>query len=198
LFSLVPEHLYATLFIFVDTAIAALIALIYAHLWTPRNVTKDALNVVAAYYLNPLVVLTCVSHSITAINNLCLIACLFLALRQKHLLALFFLASATYLSLYPIILLPPILLILSRSTPFGAFSGIIIFAGWLIALFGLTFMQMTGSLPVEMLWSSVDGLNLQDAALAVVGNTGRFLHSLPVQNGWRLYQTFLNSIYGFM
>jgi len=70
--------------------------------------------VVSFYLLNPYTILSCVSMSTVILNNFCVIASLFFIMRKYLVFACFFNALASYLTLYPFILMAPIVIIYQR------------------------------------------------------------------------------------
>ncbi|KAI8987491.1 GPI transamidase subunit PIG-U [Mycotypha africana] len=104
-------------------------------------------NTVAAMYLfNPLTLLSCASKSTQIFSNLAVAMALLSALKYKtgqqiteknsinvySSLSMFWIAFASYLSVYPIMLLPALLLIMETSKP------VLHFSGWTVCLFLLS------------------------------------------------------------
>ena len=76
--------------------------------WRSRLVT-------ALYYLNPITIMTCASLSTSTLLNLCIIMSLSYGSSGSPFAAFFSLAIAVYWDLYPLLLLPAILLLLQLS-----------------------------------------------------------------------------------
>uniref|UniRef100_UPI00358FF5AD phosphatidylinositol glycan anchor biosynthesis class U protein isoform X2 n=1 Tax=Myxine glutinosa TaxID=7769 RepID=UPI00358FF5AD len=85
-----------------------------AILLRPKSLHWLPLHVAAAYLLNPLTIATCVARSTCALHNL-LLALLMLATQNNSIiLSAVFLALASYESLYPVVLLLPVILQLAQ------------------------------------------------------------------------------------
>ncbi|GAM23439.1 hypothetical protein SAMD00019534_066140, partial [Acytostelium subglobosum LB1] len=83
----------------------------------PKLAQSNFPNVVAAIYLfNPFTLFTSVGMSTIVFNNLSIIASLYFALSGNMFLSLFSVASAVYISIYPIMLIFPVSYILKRTT----------------------------------------------------------------------------------
>ncbi|MCJ1285960.1 hypothetical protein MMC26_005302 [Xylographa opegraphella] len=79
---------------------------------SPRKDTKwDSIAVAAAYLLNPLTIATCVGRPTSVFTNCAILFAIMKAIDREHLNAMLALALASYLSLYPALLLPPLLLL---------------------------------------------------------------------------------------
>ncbi|MCJ1391018.1 hypothetical protein MMC18_003879 [Xylographa bjoerkii] len=79
---------------------------------SPRKDVKwDSLAVAAAYLFNPLTIATCVGRPTSVFTNCAILFAVIKAIDQEFLNAMLALALASYLSLYPALLLPPLLLL---------------------------------------------------------------------------------------
>ncbi|ESN92106.1 hypothetical protein HELRODRAFT_187585 [Helobdella robusta] len=79
-----------------------------------ETVRTNRLYTVAAYMLNPICIASCVARSTGILNNLAIVLSFHSALRRNRLWMCISIAGATYLSLYPIVLLIPLTIYLSR------------------------------------------------------------------------------------
>ncbi|KAI8088292.1 GPI transamidase subunit PIG-U [Thamnidium elegans] len=101
-----------------------------------RDITPILPSTVAALYLfNPLTILSCVSRSTLLFTNLSIVLALLSALKGKSKPAMFWIALASYLSFYPIMLLPALLLVLGDKKNVYSVGS---FAGWISVLFGFS------------------------------------------------------------
>eukprot|EP01112_Ceratiomyxa_fruticulosa_P011800 TRINITY_DN3235_c0_g1_i1.p1 TRINITY_DN3235_c0_g1~~TRINITY_DN3235_c0_g1_i1.p1 ORF type:complete len:429 (-),score=71.33 TRINITY_DN3235_c0_g1_i1:101-1387(-) len=118
-------------------------------------------NLIATLYLfNPFTIFSCIGMSTTNINNTSIIVALFYAHKGNIPLTSFFIALASYLTIYPIVLVPPLIVLLhkynqktpspprsrSHSTPpnttdkptyttiFSTTTCFLLFLGWLLWL----------------------------------------------------------------
>ncbi|KAI7892047.1 GPI transamidase-like protein component PIG-U [Mucor mucedo] len=92
-------------------------------------------TVAALYLLNPLTILSCVSKSTLLFTNLSIILSLLSALKGKTKPTLFWIALASYLSFYPVMLTPALLLVLDNQKIVYSVG---LFVGCLSILFGLS------------------------------------------------------------
>ncbi|OXB39768.1 phosphatidylinositol glycan, class U [Cryptococcus neoformans] len=79
-----------------------------------KGYTRDAL-IAAVYLLNPYSLLTCIARSTTTLDNAVLLGALSAAATGKTTFSLILLAVAVHTSFYPIILLPPIVILLGKT-----------------------------------------------------------------------------------
>ncbi|CAO3659775.1 unnamed protein product [Umbelopsis vinacea] len=77
----------------------------------------DPWTVAALYLFNPLTILSCVSKSTLIFTNLSIVLALSLALKDDKLYTMFWVAVASYLSCYPAMLMPPLVLVMYNWTP---------------------------------------------------------------------------------
>ncbi|XP_071444560.1 phosphatidylinositol glycan anchor biosynthesis class U protein [Hetaerina americana] len=80
-----------------------------------KDLREAPLHVAAAYLLNPYALLSCASLTTTVFSNLCLASSLLSMVSGRRILSGFFLAFATYQSLYPVVLLVPSCMYAARS-----------------------------------------------------------------------------------
>ncbi|KAI8097809.1 GPI transamidase subunit PIG-U [Gilbertella persicaria] len=105
--------------------------------------TKDTVpispdTVAALYLLNPLSILSCTAKSTLIFTNLSIVMALLSSLKQKSKPTMFWIALASYLSLYPVMLVPAFLILLQSPRPVS------FFCASLAALLGLSWI-LTGS-----------------------------------------------------
>lgn len=80
----------------------------------------DATTIAAAYLLNPFTIVACLGRSTTAFTNAAIVQAISSAVQGRAVHTTLALALAAYLSMYPVLLLPPLLLLCwDRSTPSG-------------------------------------------------------------------------------
>jgi GPI-anchor transamidase subunit U len=82
---------------------------------SPRFKPLDGTIIAAAYLFNPLTILSCLGRSPTLLSNAAIIQAVLAAQSSNGPRAMISLAFGAYLSMYPALLLPPILLLLLRS-----------------------------------------------------------------------------------
>jgi phosphatidylinositol glycan class U len=70
---------------------------------------------VPSYLWNPYTFMQCITMSTTSIHNLCVVVALYSALRRNRVWMTWACACATYLTLYPVVLLIPLHLLLKRN-----------------------------------------------------------------------------------
>ncbi|MCJ1412205.1 hypothetical protein MMC19_006298 [Ptychographa xylographoides] len=79
---------------------------------SPRKHVKwDSLTIGAAYLFNPLTIATCVGRPTSVFTNCAILLATAKAIEGKYFNSMLALALASYLSLYPALLLPPLLLL---------------------------------------------------------------------------------------
>lgn len=168
LFSLLPDAAFTTaaigaLYTLMDLlntnaleAIADSGEAVASRLFTsPRN--KDRLHntvVSAAYLLNPFTVAACLGRSTSIFTNTAIIHSVSAALEGNVFRAMFALGIASYLSMYPALLLPPIALLcwdrsiksdkLAKSGSAVSITSITVFFSTIIVMLGLSYI-ITGS-----------------------------------------------------
>ncbi|GAA5800984.1 hypothetical protein HPULCUR_006424 [Helicostylum pulchrum] len=98
-------------------------------------------TVAALYLFNPLTILSCVSRSTLLFTNLSIVLALLSGLKGRSKPAMFWIALASYLSFYPTMLLPALLLVLDDKKNVYSVGS---FAGWISILFGFSRL-FTGS-----------------------------------------------------
>jgi phosphatidylinositol glycan class U len=116
------------------------------------NVTfqKNLPHVIAALYLfNPVMIMSNVSLSTVIFNNAALAATVYFAMQGYLLYSTLFVAIATYLTVYPVILFVPISLMIAksekRSVLFTGLKVIIMIAFWTALLLFLSYSMMGDS-----------------------------------------------------
>ncbi|CAG8590994.1 993_t:CDS:2 [Paraglomus brasilianum] len=98
--------------------------------------------VAGCYLLNPLTIATCLSKSTVVFTNFAVVASVYYAMKGNRSYAMFGIAMATYLSLYPITMVALIILLLNQNMPGKSIAVhcIILFIGWLSGLIGLSYL----------------------------------------------------------
>ena len=113
---------------------------------SPRFQKLDGSIIAAAYLFNPFTILSCLGRSTSVFTNTAIIQAVLNAQSGNAIRAMFGLAIGTYLSMYPALLLPPILLMIyngkSQFTPIS--TSIISYAGALGALLATTAVLTSG------------------------------------------------------
>ncbi|KAI8099917.1 GPI transamidase subunit PIG-U [Halteromyces radiatus] len=92
-------------------------------------------TVAALYLFNPLTILSCVSKSTILFTNLSVIMALSWALIGRYDFSMMWIALASYLSVYPAMLVPPLILLLPRRNMTMAITS---FVGTLLVLLGIS------------------------------------------------------------
>ncbi|KAG0744103.1 hypothetical protein G6F57_009606 [Rhizopus arrhizus] len=127
--------LYTTLDLTIAYALSA-ITFIKQQQPTPKLKIEETYispNTVAALYLfNPFSILSCASQSTLLFTNLSIVMATLSALKGNVKPSMFWAALAAYLSFYPAMLLPALLLLLSNQKAMAIGS----FMGWIAVLFG--------------------------------------------------------------
>ena len=118
---------------------------------SPRFKPINGTVIAAAFLFNPFTILSCLGRSTSLFTNLAVVQALLSATTGNTPQAMIALAFGGYLTMYPALLLPPVLLILNRSGPTGntatqtTLVGLGWFAAGLGALLGSTVL-ITGDL----------------------------------------------------
>ncbi|MCJ1357877.1 MAG: hypothetical protein MMC33_007873 [Icmadophila ericetorum] len=76
-----------------------------------KNGKQDSIAVAAAFLFNPLTIATCLGRPTSVFTNCAILVAVAKAVDKKPLSSMLALASASYFSLYPALLLPPLLLL---------------------------------------------------------------------------------------
>ncbi|KAI9280166.1 GPI transamidase subunit PIG-U [Umbelopsis sp. AD052] len=111
----------------------------------------DPWTVAALYLFNPLTIFSCVSKSTLIFTNLSVVLSVALALKGDAIYSMFWVAVASYLSFYPAMIMPALVLIISNWTPSNnstlmkqARASTFYFVAWL-ALFLVSSRILVGS-----------------------------------------------------
>ncbi|KIH94823.1 phosphatidylinositol glycan, class U [Sporothrix brasiliensis 5110] len=122
---------------------------------SPRREKRWSGFVVAAVYLfNPFTVATCIGRSTSVFSTCAILHAISKAIAGAPLRAMVSLAFAAYLSMYPLLLLPPLVLLAydrrktrTRARPLLAFSAVhvLFVAACLVVLLGMSFVLTGGS-----------------------------------------------------
>ncbi|KAF9545635.1 hypothetical protein EC957_010616 [Mortierella hygrophila] len=106
----------------------------------------SGLSVATLYLFNPYTIASCIGRSTILYSNAAVAAAIWMGMKGNKSLAMFNVAVATYLSLYPSMLIIPVILMLTRKiddndlTKKVAIRCTGLFAGSLVALFALSFV----------------------------------------------------------
>eukprot|EP00039_Didymoeca_costata_P006485 m.90610 g.90610 ORF g.90610 m.90610 type:complete len:422 (-) comp13275_c0_seq2:103-1368(-) len=92
------------------------------------------LLVAGFYLLNPMSVMTCIALSSSVVHNAAVIMGLYFGSKGRIIMATFWIALATYSSLYPVLLIFPVASYACEEQRFGSVSVFMSFMGW-ISLF---------------------------------------------------------------
>jgi phosphatidylinositol glycan class U len=114
---------------------------------TPRFNKLNGAFIAAAYLFNPFTILSCLGKSTTIFTNTAIIQAVLSAQSGNGIRAMFGIALGTYLSMYPALLLPPVLLMVHKSVPQSSsaiLTSIASYFGILGALLGTTPILTSG------------------------------------------------------
>lgn len=114
---------------------------------TPRFKKLNGAFIAAAYLFNPFTILSCLGKSTTIFTNTAIIQAVLSAQSGNGIRAMFGIAIGTYLSMYPALLLPPVLLMVHKSVPQTSstiITSIASYFGILGALLGTTPILTSG------------------------------------------------------
>ncbi|KAF9912846.1 hypothetical protein EC991_008712 [Linnemannia zychae] len=106
----------------------------------------SGLSVATLYLFNPYTIASCIGRSTILYSNAAVVAAIWMGMKGNKSLAMFSVAAATYLSLYPAMLIIPVILMLTRNINDSELSKRVavqcsgLFAGSLAALFVLSFV----------------------------------------------------------
>jgi GPI-anchor transamidase subunit U len=84
---------------------------------SPRFKPLDGTFIAAAYLFNPFTILSCLGQSPSLLSNTAIIQAVLSAQNGDGMRAMFALAFGAYLSMYPALFIPPVLLLLYQSDP---------------------------------------------------------------------------------
>jgi GPI-anchor transamidase subunit U len=121
-------------------------------LCSPRFKPLDGTIIAAAYLFNPFTIFSCLGRSTSVLTNTAILQAVLSAHRGDTVQSMLALAFGAYLNMYPALLLPPILLLISqsidKSKPNTATiaTSVAYFAVCLLALISSTLL-ITGSIP---------------------------------------------------
>lgn len=106
--------------------------------------------VLVAYLFNPLTVMSCIGLTSTVLSNLLLATYLYALIRRQLLVCLVLLAFETVRSLYPVVLIAPLLLTFAGRNVCRGLSIFIMFVSCCLAIAGANFWVMNS-------WNFMDG-----------------------------------------
>ena len=114
---------------------------------TPRFRKLNGPSIAAAYLFNPFTILSCLGKSTTIFTNTAIIQAVLSAQSGNGIRAMFGIAVGSYLSMYPALLIPPVLLMVHKSSPQSRSAVVALVAtyfGLLGALLGITPILTSG------------------------------------------------------
>lgn len=106
--------------------------------------------VLITYLFNPLALMSCIGLTSTVLSNLLLAAFLYALVRRQLLVCLLILAFETIRSLYPVVLIAPLLIIFAQRSAARGITIFILFATCCMAIAGASFLVMSS-------WNFLDG-----------------------------------------
>ncbi|EDW02927.1 phosphatidylinositol glycan anchor biosynthesis class U protein [Drosophila grimshawi] len=106
--------------------------------------------VLLAYLFNPLTIMSCIGLTSTVLSNLLLAMYLYAMIRRQLLVCLALLAFETVRSLYPVVLIAPLLLLFARHSVSRGIGILMLFATCCLAVVGANFLVMNS-------WNFLDG-----------------------------------------
>ncbi|XP_034474121.1 phosphatidylinositol glycan anchor biosynthesis class U protein [Drosophila innubila] len=118
--------------------------------YNDKDVHDISKMVLVAYLFNPLTVMSCIGLTSTVLSNLLLATYLYALIRRKLLACLVLLAFETVRSLYPVVLIAPLLLIFARRSVGLGIAILIMFVSCCLAIAGANFLVMNS-------WNFLDG-----------------------------------------
>jgi GPI-anchor transamidase subunit U len=110
---------------------------------SPRFKPLDGTIMAATYLFNPFTILSCLGRSPSVLSNTAIIQAVLSAQAGNGVQAMFSLAFGAYLSIYPALLLPPILLMLSKSAGYEKSASQLLIANG--SSFGMAILALAGS-----------------------------------------------------
>ena len=148
IFELVPAPI---VFVGLDILNAASLRSIAStlRLQSPRFELLDGTLIAAAYLFNPFTILSCLGRSTTIFTNAAIVQAVLNAQSGHAARAMFALAGGTYLSIYPFLFLPPVLLLVRHQSSRGdspqrpMITQIACFVGALVVLLASTPILIT-------------------------------------------------------
>ncbi|CEI96442.1 hypothetical protein RMCBS344292_10603 [Rhizopus microsporus] len=129
--------LYATIDVIIAYALSIITTIKQQQPEPKLSIEKTSISpstVAALYLFNPFTILNCVSKSTLIFTNLSIILAVLSALRGNMKPSMFWASVSAYLSFYPAMLLPALLLFFNNKKTAAVGS----FTGWMIILFGLS------------------------------------------------------------
>lgn len=106
--------------------------------------------VLLAYLFNPLTILSCVGLTSTVLSNLLLALILYTMVKRQLFICVIVLAFETVRSLYPVVLIAPLLLIFARRSVGLSIAILMVFVTSCFAVAGANFLVMNS-------WNYLDG-----------------------------------------
>ncbi|KAH8377563.1 hypothetical protein KR093_005964 [Drosophila rubida] len=106
--------------------------------------------VLVAYLFNPLTIMSCIGLTSTVLSNFLLASFLCALIRRHLLICLVLLAFETVRSLYPVVLIAPLLLIFARRSAVLGTAIFLVFVSFCLAIAGANFWVMNS-------WNFLDG-----------------------------------------
>lgn len=110
--------------------------------YNDKDVHDISKMVLVAYLFNPLTVMSCIGLTSTVLSNLLLATYLYALIRRKLLVCLVILAFETVRSLYPVVLIAPLLLIFARRSVGLGIAIFMMFLSCCLVIVGANFLLM--------------------------------------------------------
>ncbi|KAI8841545.1 GPI transamidase subunit PIG-U [Chytriomyces cf. hyalinus JEL632] len=112
----------------------------------PTESALVPLFVGVVYLLNPLSIVTCLARSMLVFNTAAVVAGVYFAVKGRKVNSMFFLALASYVSMYPVMFVLPCSILIAKSLKIKPFSAspvsFLLFATFTIALLGVSNVLM--------------------------------------------------------
>lgn len=114
------------------------------NLSSPRFQKITGIEIMLAYLFNPFTIMSCLGCSTTILTNATILQAVASASQGNMFGSVFALATGTYLSIYPILLVPPLVLVYSKARNIPVDQRTIVFhLGGLVAVFGVLLTTST-------------------------------------------------------
>ncbi|KAJ3245848.1 hypothetical protein HDU78_008437 [Chytriomyces hyalinus] len=112
----------------------------------PTESALVPLFVGVVYLLNPLSIVTCLARSMLVFNTAAVVTGVYFAVKGRQVYSMFFLALASYVSMYPVMFVLPCSMLIAKSLKVKPFSAspvsFLLFATFTIALLGVSNVLM--------------------------------------------------------
>lgn len=109
----------------------------------PKEQTVEPMGIAMAYLLNPYTILACAGKSLGIVTNVFVIGAIYMGLKKDINKSLLLISMASYLGLYPILLVPVLLIHFSNSRKkIDIIKGMVLFLGFSACLLILSSAQI--------------------------------------------------------